>query len=105
MRFKFSPVRANTPLEGSVQGDLLTLNGQVLDFSEVAEGVATPFTSFNCPWLGSDIVRSGGEIYLTLIIPHGPNAPQETLFPSNFDTFLTVGAGPVPVPAYETAHD
>lgn len=91
------------PLEGSVQGDLLTLNGQVLDFSEVAEGSVEPFNSFDCPWLGSDVCRVDGEICVILIIPHGPNAPQETLFPSNFDTFLTVSDGPVPVPAYDVA--
>ena len=101
MRFKFSPVRANTPLEGSVQGDFLTLNGQVLDFSEVAEGCAEPFTSFDCSWLGSDVTRLDGEIYVTVIIPHGSDAPQETLFPANFTSYLQITEGPLPIPLYE----
>lgn len=101
MKFKFSPMRANTPLEGSVQGDLLTLNGQVLDFSEIAEGSMVPFTSFDCPWLASDVVRSDGEICVTLIIPHGADAPEETLFPANFTSYLQVTEGVIPVPLYE----
>lgn len=105
MRIKFSPCRAETTLEASVSGDSLILNGTTFDFSRLQEGDLLPLVAINSPWFASDIERIDNEICLTVVIPHGADAPQETLFPENFDTYLTVVSGPVPIPAYEVNHD
>ena len=51
-----------------------------------------------CDGLAGDVTRSGGQLYLTLILPHGADAPPETLFPA---ALTLTGDGPVVLPAYE----
>ena len=95
MQIHFSPMRCDEALEASINGDTLTLNGEAFDFTPVPEGATLPRAAVACDWLASDVVRTGGEIRLTLILPHGPDAPPETLFPAP----ITATGGPVALPA------
>lgn len=97
MQIKFTPVRHDDRLFLSVVGDVLTINGQAFDFSGVPEGATLPREAVTCDRLASDVERIGGQITLMLILPHGPHAPQETLFPAP----VSVTDGPVPLPPYE----
>lgn len=97
MRINLTPMRRDDLLELSVSGDALTVNGELFDFAPIPEGAALPRVAVACPWLASDVERSGGKIALTLILPHGTNAPEETLFPAAID----VDDGPVTLPSYE----
>jgi hypothetical protein len=45
------------------------------------------------------VERIDGELYLTMILPHGPAAPTETLFPAT----VIATDGPVPLPPYARA--
>lgn len=105
MKLKFTPCRADKTLTAFVSGDKITLNGVELDFGMLPEGALLPASAIDNPWVSSSVERVDGVIQLSLLIPHGPDAPDETRFPSNFDTFLTAGDGPVPIPAYEVSHD
>lgn len=105
MKIKLSPCRMDEKLEARVSGDTLTLNGESFDFAQLQEGDLLPQSAVNCRWLASSVERVDGVICLTILLPHGARAPQETLFPENFDTYLTVESGPVPIPAYEVDHD
>lgn len=105
MKIKFSPCRMNETLISSVYGDTLVLNGVSFDFSPLQDGDLLPRVAVGSQWVASDVERVGGEICLTILIPHGVDAPRETLFPENFDTYLTIVSGPVPIPAYEVDHD
>lgn len=105
MKIKLSPINHETRLYAFVNGDVLTLNGIELDFSPLGEGGTLPAAAIDSPWIASDVTRTNGEICLTLRLPHGANAPRETLFPAAFDAPLTVKAGPVPLPPYNAERE
>ena len=84
----------------SVAGDVLTIDGVAYDFSAATEDKPLTMENAGCEWLVSDVTRIGGELHLTLILPHGARAPQETLFPAP----LTVTKnGPVKLPEFNAA--
>ena len=99
MQIHFSPMRRDGRLTASVSGDVLTINGEAFDFGPITEGATLPREAVSSEWLASDVERTGGEIVLTLICPHGANAPEATRFPQP----VTVASGSVPVPAFEVA--
>lgn len=102
MNLHFTPMRRDTRLDLTKSGDTLILNGAAFDLSGIPDGATLPRAAVTCDWLASDIERVGGELHLTLILPHGADAPQETLFPRP----ITVTAdGPITVPVYETPVD
>ncbi len=101
MKIKLSPVRMAEQLNASVIGDTIIINGLGFDFSPLQEGEMLPAAACNCSWILGDVTRANGEICLTLILPHGANAPQETRFPAAFTEPLTVVEGEVPLPPYD----
>lgn len=95
MRISFSPVRRDDTLTVSKSGDVLTVNGTVLDFSGLPDGATLPFGSIDCEWIAGDVERVDGEIHVTLILPHGANPSPSVAFPEP----ITVTAdGPIEVP-------
>lgn len=86
MQIHFTPVRMDTDVTYEERGDVLTLNGEVFDFSEIPEGAVLPREAVACPWLVSDVTRRQGEICLTLIRPHGPVADLTERFPDSRET-------------------
>lgn len=101
MQISFSPMRRDDRLSLSVAGDILTINGEAFDFSALPEGATLPRGAVSSDWLASDIDRVNGELHLTVIAPHGANAPQSTLFPQP----VTALEGAVPVPEPEQPED
>jgi hypothetical protein len=98
MHITLSPARMESPLTLSKSGDVLTINGEVFDFTPIPEGATLPRDAVDCDWLASDVTREGGDLHLTLILPHGAAAPVETLFP---DPISDPADGPIPLPPYE----
>jgi hypothetical protein len=102
MYITLSPQRRDDSLTLRRDGDSLTLNGETYDFSAVPDGGALTKAQAGCPWLAGDVTRTGGELRLSLILPHGPDAPPETLFPAplRIETDGTVSLPPAnrPVP-------
>jgi len=98
MHITLTPMRHNTPLILERVGDTLTFNGEEFDFSPIPEGATLPRDAVECEWLASDITRMDGVLHLTLILPHGANAPEETRFPK---PLVLTTDGPVELPAYE----
>lgn len=101
MKIKLSPVRMDEQLNASVIGDTIIINGLGFDFSPLQESEILPAAACNCSWISGDITRANGEICLTLILPHGAIAPQETRFPTAFYEPMTVTDGLVPLPPYD----
>lgn len=99
MKISFCPVRSDERFQAVVSGDTLTIDGDAGDFGALQEGDTLPRDAVDCPWLASDVTRENGEICLTLKLPHGANAPDETRFPQP----VTVADGPVLLPPYDTA--
>lgn len=97
MQIQFSPVRSDRLLTVSRAGDTLTINDEAFDFSGIPDGATLPRDAVACEWLASDVERDGGELRLTLVLPHGPAAPEATLFPMQV---TLSGDGPVELPTH-----
>ena len=98
MQITLTPQRRDDTLTLTRSGDVLTINGEAFDFTAIPEGGTLPRDAVACDWLAGDVTRSGGVLHLTLVLPHGANAPQATLFPA---ALTLTGDGPVALPAYE----
>lgn len=97
MYITFSPVRSDTPRTLVRHGDTLSVDGETFDFGFLQEGDVLPRAAVTGDWLGSDIERKAGSLHLTVVLPHGMHAPDETLFP---DPRHLTGDGPVELPPY-----
>ena len=103
MKIILTPLSAAAPLSLSKEGDTLTVNGVVLDFSSLPAGATLPRSAF----VGSEVAhryirsaeRSGtGELMVLINLPHGANAPEATRFPAPLEN---VDDGPVTLPIYD----
>ncbi|RBL69796.1 hypothetical protein C3E98_019065 [Pseudomonas sp. MWU13-2625] len=81
MIINLSPQRREDALSIIKSGDVLTLNGEVFDFSLIQEGDTLPASAITSPWFLNKVERNGGELELTLIFPNPPNFSQEQAFP------------------------
>ncbi len=97
MKLTFSPMRRDDPLIVSRTGDVLTLNGDILDFGPLPDGATLPRDAIDCDWLADDVTRESGVLTVPLILPHGANAPKATRFAG---PITLTSDGPVPLPTY-----
>jgi hypothetical protein len=81
MIIKLSPQRRDDNLVASVVGDILTLNGVALDFSQLPEGATLPAEAVDSEWVCGSVERTNGELLVHLLLPHGPNPSQAVAFP------------------------
>lgn len=100
MILTFSPVFDDDDITLAVEGDVLVIDGQRLDFSPLPEGGALPRDAIACPRIAGSVRREGGEIYVTVELPHGRNAPAERLYPA---VMAVTSDGPVTLPAFGEA--
>lgn len=102
MKISFSPIRGDDPLDLSAIGEVLTVNGVELDLSVIPEGATLPRAAVACDLLASDIERVGGQLQFTLLLPHGPDAPEETRFPA---PIVITADGPVTLPVFSAPEE
>lgn len=102
MQITLTPMRRDDRLTVELHGDTLVLNGTPYDFSQLPEGAVLPREAVDSDWLASDVVRTDGRLQLTLILPHGASAPDETRYPPLL--YLNED-GPVALPPYDTAEE
>ena len=95
MIIHFSPQHRAERLKVGRVGDMLTINETLLDLCELDEGEQL---HVDCPWVVGPVTRREGKVHLTLILPHGFNAPHETCFPLPIEV---AEDGPVPIPPYD----
>ncbi len=95
MRINLSPQRRDGSLTVSVSGDVLTVNGEAFDFSPLPEGATLPYGSIESEWFTGPVARTGGQIEVTLLLPHKSNASSNVNFP---EPIVTTGNGPVSLP-------
>lgn len=81
MKIVLSPQRRDDELIVVKSGDQLTINNTVYDFSQVSEGDSLPYSAIDSIWLPGDVVRVGGELILTLLLPNPANYSQAQAFP------------------------
>ena len=100
MQITLLPMRHDQMLVAQRSGDVLVLNGRALDFGPLPEGAVLPQDAMDCPWIASDVTRVGGRLQLALILPHGPAAPEQSLFPA---PITVLADGPIALPPYDAA--
>ncbi len=81
MRISFSPQRRDDKLSVSKAGDVLTINGEVFDFSIIPEGADLPAEAVACDFVVGTLQRTGGSLHLQLLLPHGPHPSSAVAFP------------------------
>jgi hypothetical protein len=103
MIINLSPQRRDDALEVSKAGDVLTINGAVFDFSSLPDGASIPHGIVPCEFIAGSVERIDGKLSLTLLLPHGANAPQVMRFPGSItdppdgDVALPTVAAPQPI--------
>ena len=99
MKITLSPIRSKDVLTLSKNGDGLTINGETFDFSGIPEGATLPCEAIASDWIAGDVERdSEGTLTVPLLLPHGADAPPETLFPAPLSA---IENGPITLPTYE----
>jgi len=105
MRISFYPQRRDDTLTVSKSGDILTINGEGFDFSGVLDGATIPSGEVPCEWIVGPVERIGGELRLTLILPHGASPSAAVAFPAPLinppDGPLAIPFDPPPAPMPE----
>ncbi len=95
MHINFSPQRRDEALTSNKSGDVLTINGESFDFSVVPDGATLPPEAIISDWFAGPVERIGGELHISLFLPHGPNPSQAVAFPQP----ITVNEdGPIAIP-------
>lgn len=102
MHITLTPSRREQSLTLEKAGDTLIFNGASLDFSGLPEGATLPRLAIDCPWIAGDVTRENGILHISLILPHGASAPQETLFPNAMNVTQD---GAVYLPPYATTQE
>lgn len=105
MKIILSPQRRDETLTVYKMGSVLTVNGEVFDFSRMADGDTLPRSAFHSLWLSEAgaVEVVDGELSVTLLFPIPRNYSQEQAFPV---PLLDVPDGyvvfPQPVPSEDT---
>jgi len=81
MKINLSPQRRDDTLTVTKQGDTLTINDTVYDFTNLPDGGTLPADAVDCEYVIGFVNRVNGELELTLLLPHGPNASEAARFP------------------------
>jgi hypothetical protein len=83
MILNYFPQLRSDALTLSKNGDILTINGEEIDFEPLESGTKLP--SEVCqeysPFLLAAQRNNDGELELTLLLPHGQDATQAARFP------------------------
>tara|TARA_R110000787_G_scaffold139023_2_gene252675 strand:+ start:1341 stop:1631 length:291 start_codon:yes stop_codon:yes gene_type:complete len=95
MNITLSPQLRSDSLTLSKAGDILTINGDVFDFTFIAEGDILPKDAIDCPLLASDVTRTDGAIVLSLLLPIKSGASEAARFPA---PILNAPDGAIEVP-------
>jgi hypothetical protein len=95
MRIILSP-KGNTPgIEVVKSGNTLTINGELFDFSRMADGDTLPLNAIYSSYFDGDVDVINGEMVLTLVLPLPWNYSPEQAFPTPLND---VQDGPVIFP-------
>lgn len=99
MKIKLWPDLVDWPIEVSVVGDVITINGEDIDLSVIPEGFRLPGSAVGNKFFVEDeyVERLNGVLYLTLRLPVDWNSPEKYRNPPE-PIILDVSAGQVNFP-------
>lgn len=99
MKIKLWPDLVDWPLEASVSGNIITINGENIDLSGIPDGFRLPGSAIgNRFFVESEFVeRNGDTLHLTLRLPVVWDSPGQHRNPAE-PLILDVQSGPVKFP-------
>lgn len=99
MKIKLWPDLVSWPLVASVNGDVITINGEKIDLSGIPEGFRLPGSAVgNICFVGTEYVeRIDGVLHFTLFLPVAWESPEHLRNPE-IPIVLDVTEGDVPFP-------
>ncbi|RDI10971.1 hypothetical protein DFO48_105487 [Comamonas sp. AG1104] len=100
MIINLSPVRSDFSISVSVNGNTISINEEVFDFSPLQDGDTLPRAAIDSPWFAGDVTRVGGVLHVSLLFPHGAYAEETARFPV---PITVIQDGPVQLP--DSGHD
>lgn len=95
MHITLSPQRSDDALQISTAGDVLTLNGVALDFTQLPEGATLPRSAIVCDWIAGDVQRINGVLHVPLLLPIAADSGEAARFPEPITVTID---GPVELP-------
>ena len=95
MKINLSPMLSDESTAISVKNDVLTVNSQAFDFSQLPEGATLPQQAVGSHLIRSDVTRSGGQIVVSVLFTHKADASDAARFPQ---PIITTKNGPVELP-------
>lgn len=96
MNIYFSPQRRDDAnLTVTKEGDKLTINRKVFDFSVIPDTGILPAEGADSEIFAGDIKRENDVLSVILLLPYGPNAPHSVCFPG---PLMNVADGVIPLP-------
>lgn len=95
MKIILSPQRRDDTLSMVKSGDLLIVNGESFDFSQMGDGDTLPSSAISSQWLVEKVDRIDGQLELTVLFPNPWNYSPEQAFPA---ALLNVPDGRVAMP-------
>lgn len=69
MKIILYPQRRDDELSLSLQGERLTISGDVLDLSNIPDGATVPMEAVDNPFIAGPIERIDGELRVSLLLP------------------------------------
>lgn len=98
MKITLTPQRSDKRLTLEKQNQKLIINGERFDFKDIPEGATLPREAIQSDFIVSDVERIDGILHLTILLPHGANAPYETRFP---EPIKVTEDGVITLPPYD----
>lgn len=95
MNINLSPQRRDDSLAVSVSGDVLSINGEAFDFSQMVDGDTLPASAIESEWFVDQVNKIGNDIFVTLILPLPANYSHAQAFPA---PLFNLPNGPVAFP-------
>lgn len=95
MIIKLSPVRSDLGLVVARSADILEVNGVEFDFTRLPDGATLPSEAVDCEFVIAPVERISGGLVLTLMLPHGADASEQSRFPVDI---VSPADGRVPLP-------
>ena len=108
MQIILSPQRRDDTVIYQTAGEVIVVNGEPFDFSNIEEGDVLPKEAIKSEWFSGDVTRKNGELQLSLILANPWNYSPAQAFPAPL--FITKNGlldlpKPLPQPRQESVNE
>lgn len=94
-RINLTPQLRSDDLTLEAYGNKIKINGDELDFSTLPEGATVLAEDIEHPFVIGDVSMIGGNVHMSIILPHVHDAPEARRFPT---PLVITGNGAIELP-------